>query len=51
MDQLVWFRRNQEESLNWVLTSTEGVDALYPIHDGNDAKGLPANQVHSAVFL
>lgn len=54
-----WGRGLQENALlmypNWLgfigsgrtsglgPTSTKGVDALYSIHDGDDAKGLPAN--------
>lgn len=33
------------------LTSTKSVDALYSIHNGDDTKGLPANQVHMAFLL
>lgn len=37
--------------MDWGPTSTKRVDALHSIHDGNDAKGLPANQVYSAFLL
>lgn len=45
---MVWIRKNQEESLDKSPIGTKGMHALYSIHDGNDAQGLPANQVHSA---
>lgn len=45
------FRRSQEESLDWGPTGTKAVDTLHSIHDGHDAQGLPANQVHAAFFL
>lgn len=51
VDKLVGVRWNQEECWDWEPTSAKSVDALYSIHDGNDAKGLPANQVHSAFLL
>lgn len=48
---MVGIRRKQEERLDWGPTSAKGVDALYSIHDGDDAQGLPANQVHMAFLL
>lgn len=51
VDQLFGVRWNQEGYQDWEPTSAKSVDALYSIHDGNDAEGLPANQVHSAFLL